>query len=235
MFDHPSPGYANVPTSLPVTVKINEWMASNKRTLPDETGTFNDWFELYNPTALPADLSGYRLTGNLTSTNGTWLPGGVVMPPGGFLLVWADGTSSRTWTGGALHVNFKLSKDGDTIGLFAPDGGGIDAIAFGPQQSDLSEGRWPDGTSAIYAMHPATPGSANSVLQVTELSDLGQTGGLGWLSTLGTVYELDYIDALTGTNWLPLGLVTAHSFFTTLADTNAPSLPHRFYRIRSVP
>jgi hypothetical protein len=55
-----------------------------------------------------------------------------------------------------------LSKNGEAIGLFAPDGTQIDAITFGPQTNDVSMGRYPDGSPNIYSMPAPTPRAANS-------------------------------------------------------------------------
>src|SRR5262249_38130838 len=51
-----------------VPVLINEWMADNSG--PDGYpnpvgGAFNDWFELFNPGAIPADLTGHYLSDDL--------------------------------------------------------------------------------------------------------------------------------------------------------------------------
>ena len=41
------------------------------------------------------------------------------------------------------------------------DGTTIDAITFGAQTSDVTQGRYPDGTVNIYSMTSPTPGTAN--------------------------------------------------------------------------
>ena len=46
-------------------VEINEVMSSNKGSVPDETGDFPDWIEVYNNTDSPLDTSGYGLTDNV--------------------------------------------------------------------------------------------------------------------------------------------------------------------------
>jgi hypothetical protein len=56
-----------------------------------------------------------------------------------------------------------LSKSGEAIGLFGADGTTIDAITFGAQASDVSQGRFPDGAANIYSMPTPTPGTANVV------------------------------------------------------------------------
>jgi hypothetical protein len=161
-----TPGRTNDATAAPLTVLINEWMALNNGSL---TTTANgnqrdDWFELHNPAGSPADLSGYFLTDNLNNPNQFKIPAGYVIPPHGYLLVWADSRPSlNTNTDPALHVNFRLAQDGEAIGLFASDGTPIDAVTFGPQYADVSAGRQPDGAAAqgIAAFTSPTPGAAN--------------------------------------------------------------------------
>lgn len=150
----PTPGSTNAGVSLAPSdrVKVNEWMAA--------PSTGEDWFELFNPADDAVELSGHHLSDDLSvRTKSTF-------PPLSFLgggtdahvLIRADGTSSK----GADHVGFKLSAKGDDIGFFAPDGTLIDAVTFGPQAEDVSEGRLPDG-GATLVRFPAlpTPGLPN--------------------------------------------------------------------------
>jgi hypothetical protein len=169
-FVHPTPGAANNPQGLPLLVFINEWMASNQRTLADPAdGDYEDWFELYNPGTNPVNLAGCYLTDTLSNrfkhlitTNGPH-----IIPPQGYLLVWADEeTGQNTDALGRprtdLHVNFKLSASGESIGLFAADGAVIDTVEFGPQTNDVSMGRYPDGgPEIVYMAGSASPRAAN--------------------------------------------------------------------------
>src|SRR5204862_1620576 len=103
-------------------------------------------------------LEGYYLTGNLTNKFHYQIPAGYTIPPGGHLLVWADNEPSQNSTNSPdLHVNFQLSKNGEQIGLFAPDGRQVDAVTFGAQTSDVSEGRCPDGGTNILSLSNPTP------------------------------------------------------------------------------
>jgi hypothetical protein len=165
-FFYVTPGAANNGTAAPLTVFINEWMASNTRTIADlSSGTpkYNDWFELYNPATNAVSISGYFLTDILSDKFQYQIPAGYSIPAGGHLLVWADGSPGQNSTNSAdLHVNFQLSKSGEAIGLFAVDGTQIDAVTFGPQTSDVSEGRCPEGTTNTITMPVPTPRAANS-------------------------------------------------------------------------
>ncbi|HEV8543199.1 MAG TPA: lamin tail domain-containing protein [Verrucomicrobiae bacterium] len=156
---HSTPGSPNSSNIIATSVVVNEWMASNTQTIRNPIGNKpDDWFELYNPGNEFVDLSGYFLSDVETNRYKFKVPVGYAIPPRGFLLVWADNQNSSA--GNDLHVNFKLSKAGTSIGLFAPNGDTADFVSFGAQSSDVSQGRYPDGGTEIVAMKP-TPGSAN--------------------------------------------------------------------------
>jgi len=160
MFYYQTPGTSNNGTSPPLSVTINEWMASNTNTIVDPlTGKYDDWFELYNSSPLDADLSGYYLTDDLSDWAKFEIPDGYIVPANGYLLVWADKKSVTDSTD--LHAGFKLSKSGGSIGLFGQDGIAIDFINYGQQSANVSMGRYPDGSSTIDFLTEATPGESN--------------------------------------------------------------------------
>jgi hypothetical protein len=185
-----TPGYTNYAPR--VSLFINEWMASNTNTIADPSEfpnlAFDDWFEIYNPGPDAVALDGYWLTDNLSNARGFQVPsnGVYVIPPGGFLLVWADADSAVNSSNLVdLHVNFRLNASREDIGLFAPDLTLIDGVSFTNQVSDISQGRFADGASAIYRMTTPTPrrpntlGGGNSPPQLAGIADqivtLGQT------------------------------------------------------------
>jgi hypothetical protein len=175
-FFYVTPRGTNDGRSAPIVVFINEWMAGNASALADPAdGNFEDWFELYNPATNAVDIAGYYLTDSLTNAAGVvtnkfkyliTTNGPHIIPPQGYLLVWADNETGQNLSLGVprpdLHVNFALSLGGEAIGLFAADGTQIDRVTFGQQTNDVSEGRVPDGGANIYYM-PGTvsPRAAN--------------------------------------------------------------------------
>jgi spore coat protein CotH len=155
-----NPDTGDTGSSKTVMLRINEFMADNESTIqdPDEPGVFEDWVEIYNAGPDAVDMSGMYLTDKLETPNKWQVPQGVTIPAGGYLVFWADEDRSQ----GPLHMNFKLSADGEAIGLFHPDGQTqIDAVTFGAQQADVSQGRGPEGGDQLTSFHPATPGAAN--------------------------------------------------------------------------
>jgi hypothetical protein len=162
-FYYTTPGGTNNASSPPLRVFINEWMADNTVTLADPAdGDYEDWFEIYNPGDATADLSGFYFGPSLTNQTKFKIPDGWTIPPHGYLLVWADDeTGQNVPMRSDLHINFKLSKAGNAIGLFGADGTVVDYVAFGPQGTDLTEGRYPDGGQDIETLSRPTPRDAN--------------------------------------------------------------------------
>ena len=139
-------------------------MAANASTLANPAGgKFNDWFELYNPSELTTDLSGYFLSESLGNANQFPIPAGTIIPAHGHLLVWADKQAVANGVGVQdLHANFSLDKkNGGIIALFTPSLTLVDKVAFGKQTNDISMGRFPDGAEDIRFMVRPTPRSAN--------------------------------------------------------------------------
>ncbi len=165
------------PSDYPFTIpgnpfsylKINEFLASNATSNTDESGEFDDWLEIYNPTEWTLDLSNLYLTDNANNLTKWRFPTeSAIIEPGGFLLVWCDEDGSQ----GPLHSNFKLGASGEYIALVDTNGLSIlDSISFGVQTPDISYGRVQDGISTWSTMSP-TPGSSNNTSGVGSISNI---------------------------------------------------------------
>jgi hypothetical protein len=184
-FYRATPGAPNNAASEPVAVFINEWMADNAATLRDPADNqFQDWFELYNPGSAFVDLGGCYLSDAPTNKFQFQIPknGQYRIPSRGFLLVWADGEMDQNSASNAdLHASFKLSKDGESIGLFAADGAVIDTVSFGVQTADVSEGRSPDGSLNIASLPTATPRTNNAVNTTVNTAPVVSAPGDKWV------------------------------------------------------
>ncbi len=128
-------------------VVITEFMAANTATLADEDGAFSDWIELRNKGASPIDLAGWHLTDkadfNASDPLTVWTFPSRVLPPGGYLVVFASGKDRKPAAPGNLHTGFQLASNGEFLALVNPDGTTIAtqfAPKFPPQRNDVSYG-----------------------------------------------------------------------------------------------
>lgn len=146
---------AGLPEALGGPLVINEIMADNTATLADPAGEYDDWVELYNRGDEPLDLAGYHLSDDVGNPLAYALPE-VTLPPGGYHLIWCDNDPDQ----GPDHADFRLSKDGETL-LLSSMTETVDRVDFGPQTSDISWARQPDGSENWVDCWGASPGSAN--------------------------------------------------------------------------
>ena len=152
----------------PGDIVINEFMASNDTTVADQDGEYDDWVELYNNSASAIDISGYRLSGDLSGLSSFTFPSGTLLQADEYLIVWADKDLNQS----GYHAAFKLSSGGQTLYLADASQFIIDSVAFPSQNSDETFGRYPNGTGSFQTL-PATFGAENHTRQNTSIAEFG--------------------------------------------------------------
>ena len=147
-------------------VVINEIMAANSSTVSDQDGEFDDWIELYNNSTSTVVLDGYYLSDNAANLTKWSFPTGTTINANDYLIIWADEDALQT----GLHADFKLSGSGESLTLSDNNLKLIDEISFGSQTSDISYGRYVNGTGNYMLMNPTynTINSGN-VVSVNEI------------------------------------------------------------------
>jgi len=148
----PTFGQANIakPLGNPQALKINEWLAGGEVLFED------DYIELFNPHVFPVDLSGLYITDNIITQPDKHKLGPLSFIAGeGFAVFNAD---DRNQPG---HVDFRLLADGEILGLFDTELNEIDKVLYGPQTTDISQGRAPNGSNNFEFFNLPTPGVAN--------------------------------------------------------------------------
>ena len=138
-------------------LRINEWVADADNGDPD-------WIELFNPTTNAVNISGWFLSDTPVAPFAFIVPNGnYVVPENGFLNILADNipTANRP-DDPQLHTNFKLSANGESILLSAPDQTQIDVVTFGAQLNGFATGRSPDGGMQTGPLLFPTPLATNA-------------------------------------------------------------------------
>src|SRR6185503_8195450 len=151
----PTPNAANSAAAglgSQTSVKLNEWMT--------EPLSGNDWFELYNPGALPIDLAGLYLTDDPSIVGITQHQVAPLsfIDAGGFVRFEADGDPSQ----GPDHVSFNLDRSGDALRIYAPSLSIIDSADLIVLPAGVSAGRLPDGAGNVVLFYTTpSPGENN--------------------------------------------------------------------------
>ncbi|MCD4664817.1 MAG: CotH kinase family protein, partial [Bacteroidales bacterium] len=170
-------------------IKINEFCAKNESIIHDEYGEYDDWIEIYNFGDDTIDINGLYITDDLTESQKWQFTEELLILPDSFALIWADNEPEQ----GTNHVGFKLSGDGEQIGLYTPENLLlVDSIIFEEQISDVSMGRQPDGGVIWNNFVTPTPGSSNitpGMYGITPEPEFSVQGGFfdtGFYVTLNT-------------------------------------------------
>ena len=148
---------------------LNEIMASNGNSIMDEDGDTEDWVELFYNGTEPLNLQGYGLSDDYDRPF-RWVFPDITMQPGDFLLVWASG-KDRTDPQSELHTNFAIAADGEEVILTAPDEERLDELPPTRIPTDISLGRYPDGTGEWFFYTQPTPHLTNRETGYRELLD----------------------------------------------------------------
>jgi hypothetical protein len=158
LLSFPTPGRANTPAALLApssALRLNEWMPN--------PALGADWFELFNSSDRPVDLSGVSLTDDPSiAGRGLYRVAPLsFIGPGGFVKWVADSDPGQ----GRNHVNFSLDAEGESLLVYSVSGTNytrVHAVAWGATLPDASEGFLPDGSGTLvtFPQYP-TPGASN--------------------------------------------------------------------------
>ncbi len=141
-------------------VVINEYSASNLTSFTDNFGNTEDFIELYNTSATPVNLTGYKLSDKISNL-GKWTFGNVNINGNSFLRIWASGRNITT--GPNLHTSFNLKQcNNDRIIFSSPALTIIDSTTMFRTQLGHSRGRTTNGASTWSLFIAPTPNASNN-------------------------------------------------------------------------
>ena len=146
---------------------INEILASNTAYYADIT-TFVDWIEIYNDGTASIDLGGYFLTDEKTRTDKWIIPANTIIAAKGFKIFYAD---ERNFD---LHTSFRLSVEGEFIGLYNAQGAVVDSITYKRQRNNISFGRSSSNLSELGFFKKPSPGNINGEITYPSIIDKPQ-------------------------------------------------------------
>ncbi len=202
---HPTPGAPNEATPDSAV-----WINEVRCRAPD-------WIELYSGADAPLDLSGWVVSDRVDdAARGYVIPDGVVLEPGGFVVVPAEGA----------ELPFGVGCDGETLALLDPAGRVHDTVLVEDSGRGSTWGRLPDGEGA-WGPTASTPGAPNEpvVDRGVRLNEI-QCRGEDWVELhnpgaeaveLGGWVVADAVDDAMNSLVLPDDLVIEPGGFVLLA------------------
>ena len=116
-------------------------------------------------------------------------PAGTSLAAGGYLIIFCDDKEAFS---PEYHAAFKISAAGETIYLTAPDGSDIDTLAVPELATDVTYGRFANGSSDLALLKP-TPGASNDLAEVVYRVEKPE------FSAEGGFYDAAFALTLTGT------------------------------------
>jgi hypothetical protein len=108
--------------------------------------------EIYNRGSVAIDMSGYFISDDVLNPTKWSFPPGTNLEPDSYIVVYED-VLGFGWSSTGVEIVMLTSPNGIT---------GMDFYDMGPQQPDITEGRYPNGEGYWHFFADITPGSANN-------------------------------------------------------------------------
>jgi len=160
-------------------IVINEYSAANYNTSTDNYGEFEDWVELYNPTAAAIDINGWTITDKPSNPTKWTFPSSFIVPANGVAIIYCSGRDELI--GANAHTNFKITQTKGNEVFMLSDAGGIfqDSIRVLPNQKSHTRGREIDGAAVWGVFYTGTPNASNvgALQEYATTPIFSQTGG----------------------------------------------------------
>jgi len=205
-------------------------MSSNATTLQDSDGDYPDWIELINTGEFAMDLAGYMISDD-TLVPGKWIFPSMTIMPGTFLVIFASGKDRYEPT--ELHTNFKIKSEGEYLILSKRDTVEINLIDPVALSTDISFGRYPDGSNDFVKMVNPTPGYSNapgaSILEISVSAGFYDTPFKVGVSSTGDDDTIYY--TLDGSKPGPGSFIYTDSIYIGFTD----SIPNGISTIPTTP
>lgn len=233
--DFPSPGFENTLEghaallesigATPGTVVISEVMAASQFVLPDQSGQFPDWVEIWNRGDVSVDLTGWFLSDD-PETPDKWAFPHLIIQPDQRFVVFCSGTGFVS--DDAIHTDFSLSASGENLLLTSYLGTSVGRVAFEQAQSGCSF-IFDESSGSVQTNYP-TPGYPNDTEGYAQfMASQAPKGPLAIWEVM--TFNNDYLPQALGAcyDWAELRNVSQEEIL--LSDytlTDDPSFPDQY-------
>lgn len=168
-------------------IYISEIVSHNGSIIEDSDHEYSDYLEIYNGNSYDINLKNYRLTDNLGNST-KWVFPDFIIKSGEYKVIFA---SKKNRCEEECHLNFKLSRDGETITLIDPTGTVINRVHYPKLNTNTSY----SFVKNDYKVVLPTPGKENVDAYVEEVD----------LSKYKLLYINEYLSHNDGVSYAPNG------------------------------
>jgi gliding motility-associated-like protein len=147
-------------------VVVNEFCVANY-TDWDQGGDFEDWVELFNPSATAVNIGGYWLSNDVADPMKWQIPTGTSINPNSYLIILLSGAGDYDPNQfGYLNTSFRVTQTNGEDVVFSNASGTVlesyDMGSIGSFQANHSYGRVTDGASSFGTFTNPTQNAANA-------------------------------------------------------------------------
>ncbi|MCB9809312.1 CotH kinase family protein [Candidatus Nomurabacteria bacterium] len=220
------------PPSVFTALQVNEVLPDNVSGITDEEGKYEDWFEIWNSSLTDSlSLQDLYVSDKANNLQKHHITVDTIIPPNAYVVFWADEDLSD----GPMHVDFKLSKDGE--GVYLSDGVTvIDSLVWNYTiPSDQSFGRCGTMTQTFLTPTPAEENCPNILLDIDllDFSVVPNTSAraleLSWRFTENN-HDLTIMRSYDGVVWQEISPTTSYTQ-GTYTDYDIESNITYYYRL----
>lgn len=156
--------YYSIETNIaPDQLVVNELMSDNENTAMDEHADYDDWIEIFNPTAYDISTKGLYLTDEYWNLDKWEMPDKVIRS-NSYMIIWADEEQDES----LFHTNFKLASNGGELMLTDGTNDFINWVDYPSMDADISYGRYPNGTGPFADILPTFNANNNQATTIEE-------------------------------------------------------------------
>ena len=141
-------------------ISINEVMALNRGLIQAGDGGFYGYVELYNGSDKEVNLKGFGLS-NDAKNPFRWVFPSLQIEPYSYITIWTS-CKDKLIDSKSAHANFKLNASSNLLVLTSPTRSWRTALLFEKMYENISYGRQPDGSGALYWFDGCTAGGPNT-------------------------------------------------------------------------
>ena len=189
VFSSPTPGKPNTQpdgkkeiekasaekTAASGTLLINEYATSSTCTVTDDDGDFVSFVEICYGGKNSLNLGSFYLSDDEADKQ-KWQFPDIEIKSGEYLVIYLSGKTKEYKKGGAVHCNFKLKGDEDSLNIFDAAGNTVDRCKVYDLMSNLTCGRPAKDPTRFAFFAKATPGKANTLSAFDSIDSARMTG-----------------------------------------------------------